>query len=172
VSLLAKIRTIIIMRTGRGFKVGSGESRTGEHFTMRGVTMNTLDLKVSAEDTGGDLAVFEQTGSKARGGPPMHIHPNQDEMFYVIEGEYRFRVGDDEYPMKAGDTIFLPRNVPHAFVQLTEKARVIVAYQPAGKMESFFRKTASWTNPPTAAEIARVFEEHDMVVVGPPLNAD
>jgi quercetin dioxygenase-like cupin family protein len=137
---------------------------------MKGVTPNTLDTKVSAEDTDGGLAMFVQTGTKARGGPPLHLHPNQDEIFYVIEGEYRFQVGDDEYAMKSGDTIFLPRNVPHAFVQLTETARMMVTYQPAGKMESFFRTTASWTAPPTVEEIACVFKDHDMIVVGPPLS--
>jgi cupin superfamily acireductone dioxygenase involved in methionine salvage len=93
-------------------------------------------------------------------------------MFYVIEGQYLYQVGEDKYEMKAGDTIFLPRNVPHTFVQLTEKGRLIVTFQPSGKMEEFFKKTSEWTSPPIQEEIAKVFEEHDMKVVGPPLKAE
>lgn len=102
----------------------------------------------------------------------MHIHHFQDEMFYVVEGEYLFQVGEDRHQVKTSDTIFLPRKVPHAFVQLTEKARMVVTYQPAGRMEEFFKKTDSWDSPPTAEEIARVFEEHGMKVVGLPLQVE
>jgi quercetin dioxygenase-like cupin family protein len=159
-------------RNTTGFKVGSGEARFGEHFKMKGVTLNVLDNKISSKDTGGELAVFVQTGFTPHGGPPLHIHPFQDEFFYILEGEYLFQVGEEKYHMKAGDTIFLPRNVKHAFIQLTEKAQVIVSYSPAGKMEEFFRKTDSWTTPPTQQEIIRVFGDHDMNVVGPPLREE
>jgi len=160
------------MRTNKGFKVDSGNARFGKHYKMKGVTLNTLDIKISANDTDGDLAIFEQTGLTPNGGPPLHIHPYQDEWFYVVEGEYFFQVGEDKYTMKLGDTIFLPRNVQHAFIQLTEKAKMIVSYLPAGKMEDFFKVTDSWTSPPTNEEIVKVFEEHDMKVVGPPLKID
>src|SRR3954469_6498942 len=138
---IAKIRLAVTMRTDKGFKVGSGEARFGTHYKMKGVTQNTLDIKISGKDTENDLAVFEQTGLSPKGGPPLHIHPNQDEWFYVIEGEYLFQVGEDKFQMKGGDTIFLPRKVPHAFVQLTEKGKMIVSYLPAGKMEDFFAAT-------------------------------
>jgi len=160
------------MRTGKGFKVNAGDARFGEHFKMKGVTLNTLDIKISGTDAENDLAVFEQTGLTPNGGPPLHIHPFQDEWFYVIEGEYLFQVGDDKYQMKSGDTIFLPRNVQHAFIQLTEKGKMIVSYLPAGKMEAFFRVTDKWTSPPTKEEIVKVFADHDMKVVGAPLKAD
>ncbi len=167
-----KIITTSMTRTNKGFKVNSDEARFGEHFKMKGVTLNVLDLKISSKDTDGDLAVFEQKGFTPKGGPPLHIHPYQDEFFYIIEGEYLFQVGDVKYPMKSGDTIFLPRNVQHAFVQLTEKAKVLVSYMPAGKMEDFFKTTDLWTSPPTVEEIAKAFEDHDMKVVGPPLKVD
>lgn len=160
------------MRTDEGFKVKVGAARFGKHYKMRGVTSNTLDIKISGNDTGGDLAVFEQTGLTPNGGPPLHIHPFQDEWFYVIEGEYLFQVGNDKYQMTSGDTIFLPRNVQHAFLQLTEKGKMIVSYLPAGKMEGFFKVTDAWTSPPTAVEIEKVFKEHDMKVVGPPLKVE
>lgn len=165
-----KIRSMRLPRTHDGFKVDAGEARFGVHYKMKGVTQNTLDIKISGTDTDSDLAVFEQTGLTPNGGPPLHIHPFQDEWFYVIDGEYRFQVGDDTYTMTAGDTIFLPRNVQHAFIQLSEKGKMIVSYLPAGKMEAFFQVTDQWTSPPSKEEIAKVFEAHDMNVVGAPLK--
>jgi quercetin dioxygenase-like cupin family protein len=139
---------------------------------MKGVPLNTLDIKISGRDTENDLTVFEQTGLTPKGGPPLHIHGNQDECFYVIEGEYLFQVGEERYQMKAGDTIFLLRKVQHAFVQLSEKGKMIVSYLPAGKMEAFFAVTDKWIVSPTKEEIIKVFADHDMQVVGAPLKVD
>ncbi len=160
------------MQTRKEFKVGSGEARFDIHYTMKGVTLNTLDIKISGKDTNNELAVFEQIGLTPYGGPPLHIHPYQDEWFYVLEGNYLFQVGDEKYSMKSGETIFLPRNVKHAFIQLTPQARTIVSYQPAGKMEAFFAATDKWTSPPTEQEIRKVFADHEMQVVGPPLKIE
>lgn len=168
----AKLTNNIMTRTNTGFKVNSGEARYGKHFKMKGVTLNVLDIKISSKDTNGDLAVFEQNGFTPKGGPPLHIHLYQDEFFYIIEGEYLFQVGDEKFQMKPGDTIFLPRNVQHAFLQLTEKGKVIVSYMPAGKMEDFFKFTDAWTSPPSLPEIKKAFEDHDMKVVGPSLKVD
>ena len=160
------------MRTIKGFKVGSGEARFGTHYKMKGVTLNILDIKISGKETENDISVFEQTGLTPNGGPPLHIHPSQDEWFYVIEGDYIFQCGDEKFNLKPGDTIFLPRNVQHAFAQLTDKGKMIVSYLPAGKMEDFFAVTDKWTSPPTKEEITKIFAEHDMKVVGPPLKIE
>lgn len=158
------------MRAGKGFQVKAGEARFGQHFKMKGVTLNILDIKISGKDTGEDLAVFEQTGLTPNGGPPLHVHPHQDEWFYVIEGDYLFQVGDEKMNLQKGDTIFLPRNVQHAFIQLSEKGKMIVSYLPAGQMEDFFKVTDQWTTPPSKEEVAKTFSDHDMQVVGPPLT--
>ena len=161
-----------IQNIHKGFRIKSGESRTGKHLKMKGVTLNVLDLKVSSKDTNGNLSVFEQIGFTPKGGPPLHIHPYQDEYFYVLEGEYQFQVDQEIYHLSPGDTIFLPRNIQHAFIQLSEKARVLVSYTPAGKMESFFETTDSWTTPPSEDLIKKTFTDHDMNVVGPTLKED
>ncbi len=160
------------MSTNNGFKVNEGDARFGEHYKMKGITLNKLDIKISASDTDNNVSVFEQTGLTPNGGPPLHIHPFQDEWFYVIEGEYLFQVGDVKYQMKSGDTIFLPRNVQHAFLQLTQRGKMLVSYMPAGKMEAFFKVTDNWTSVPTKEAINKAFADHDMVVVGPHLKVD
>ncbi len=169
---LTKTSFKFMKETINGFKVNAGEARFDKHYKMKGVTLNELDLKISSSDTDGNLAVFEQNGFTPKGGPPLHIHLYQDEYFYIVNGEYLFQVGEEKYQMKAGDTIFLPKNVQHAFVQLTDIARVIVSYMPAGKMEDFFKATDALTSLPSDKEIAKIFEDHDMMVVGPPLKAD
>jgi quercetin dioxygenase-like cupin family protein len=172
ISLFPKMTTMAKSTSIKGFKVNSGEARNGMHYKMKGVTLNKLDCKISSFDTDGALTVFEQNGFTPKGGPPLHIHLYQDEYFYIVEGEYIFQVGGEKYQMRSGDTIFLPREVQHAFVQLTETGRVIVSYMPAGRMEDFFKTTDLWTVPPSNTEIERVFEDHDMKVVGPPLKVD
>lgn len=169
-AMFARTKSMIETSIVKGFKVNAGEARFSTHYKMKGVTLNNLDIKISASDTNGQLSVFEQIGFTPNGGPPLHVHPHQDEWFYVLEGEYLFQVGDDRFELKAGDTIFLPRQVAHAFIQRSEKARVIVSYLPAGKMEDFFKTTNEWTHPPTQEEVVKVFADHDMNVVGPPLN--
>lgn len=167
---LSYTRTFFALHTRTPFVVASGQARFGKRFTMRGVTLNTLDIKISGADTDGALAVFEQIGQTPNGGPPLHIHLEQDEWFHVTEGEYLFQCGEERFQLKSGDTIFLPRGVPHAFVQRTGKARTVVSYLPAGRMEEFFAVTDRWTSPPSNEEVARVFAAHGMKVVGEPLR--
>ncbi len=155
-------------RTGRGFVVKANGSRYNESTVLFGGT-SPNDCKVSGKDTGGSLAVFEYTGN-VKGGPPLHIHHKQDEIFFIVEGEYTFKVGNDIYQLTKGDTIFLPRQVPHAFAQTSEKGRMYFMFQPAGKMEDYFRKLARFKGQPKPEEAAALFSEHEMKVVGPPLE--
>jgi quercetin dioxygenase-like cupin family protein len=169
--IFAKIKTNIFMRTEKGFKVKAGEARFGKRYKMKGIAPTVLDLKISGADTENDVAVMEVTGS-INEGPPLHIHLFQDEWFYVIEGEYLFQVGDDQYQMKPGDQIFLPRNVQHAYLQLTEKGKMMISFLPAGKMEAFYEVTDKWTSKPSKEEIEKVFVDHDMKLVGARLQSD
>lgn len=149
------------------FTVKAGAGRFGEKTKLFGKSPN--DIKVSAKDTGGMLSVLEYTGGEKEG-PPMHIHPNQDEIFYVLDGQYLFEVGGKRQTLTAGDLIFLPRNVPHTFAQLTDAGRMLFFMQPAGKMEDYFRTLGNMTNKPAPAEGAKIFADHDMQVVGPPIT--
>ncbi len=154
----------------KGFKTKAGEGRYHGHIQLKGVNSNTIDVKVSGKDTNGDFAIFEQTSVSPKKGTPLHVHPYQDEVFYVLEGSYRFKVGDSIYELNAGDSIFLPRKLPHAWSQLSERGKMTVMLQPAGKLEEFFVALAAFTSPPSGEEIARLFLEYEMKVVGPPLT--
>jgi len=165
-------RKTVADRDPKGFKTNAGEGRYHGHIQLKGVNQNILDVKVSGKDTNGDLAIFEQTSLSPKRGTPLHVHPNQDEVFHVQEGSYLFLVGEDKYSLKAGDSIFLPRAVPHAWTQLSERGRMTVIFQPAGKIEEFFVTIAALANEPTPAEMVRLFADHEMKLVGPPLKVD
>ncbi len=151
--------------TGKAFKVKSGEGRIHGHIQLKGVNENILDVKVSGKDTDGALAIFEQTSLSPKRGTPLHVHPFQDEVFYVLEGEYVFQVGEDRYKLKTGESIFLPRKVPHAWTQISNKGKMTVTLQPAGKLEEFFVTMAALKMEPTPEEIAKIFSNHEMEIV-------
>lgn len=158
------------IRSDSGFIVKAGEARKGKSFKLKGVNSNILDVKVSGEDTNGGFVLFEQTSITQGKGTPLHVHHKQDEVFYVLEGEYYFQVGEEKFKATAGDSIFLPMKVPHAWTQMSPKGRMTVLFQPAGKMENFFTTTAALDHEPSKEEMAKIFEANEMTVVGPPLK--
>lgn len=153
----------------KGFIVKNGEARFSEHMPMG---INPNDIKISSKDTDGMVCVFEYIG-KEKIGPPLHLHFDQDEVFYVIEGEYLFQSGKEQSILKVGDTIFLPRNIPHTWVQLSNKGKMIYLLQPAGKFEEFFQKFSVMTlkELPPMEEMQKFFMAHGMQIMGPPLSA-
>ncbi len=155
---------------GAGFppvlRVPAGEDRFGE---FRGLGISAIDFKVTSQD-GGGILILENT-FRAKGGPARHLHHDQDEWFYAIEGEFIFEVGQERVRLTPGDSLFAPRKVPHvwAFVGDT-RGRILVAFTPAGKMEAFFREvTKANAMPPQNPEIWRA---HGMELLGPPLPVE
>ncbi len=100
------------------------------------VEVTSLTLS-SSKDTDGDIFVFESIRIK-EGGPTYHYE--QDESWYVLKGEFRFKVGEQEFTAKEWDSVFGPRMVSHTFSRVGEgEARLLMFFQPAGKMEELFR---------------------------------
>ena len=155
-----------------GFKIPAGKGRIHGHLKLKGVNSNILDVKISGSDTNGDLAIFEQTSLSQGKGTPLHIHYLQDEIFYVLEGSYKFQVGEEKFDLTKGDSIFLPRKVAHAWTQVSRKGKMSVTLQPAGKLENFFVTMAALDHEPTKEEVAKIFLENEMEVVGPPIKGD
>src|SRR5215831_16885120 len=87
---------------------GPGEGRILQ------VLGSTITVKLAGEQTDGKYAVIEEA-SPVGGGPPLHIHHQEDELFYVQEGEVEFQLGEQHFRAKAGSVAFLPRNLAHTF---------------------------------------------------------
>ena len=154
------------LHPARAVLVPHGHSHRGEPLA---VGPDTWSLHVAAADTGAALSVMGWEG-RAPGGPPLHLHPDQDEVFMVEAGRYRFQCGDEQFELTEGDTLFLPRGVPHTFCQLGDSGRLRFLYTPAGAMEDFFRALAQLPGPPAPEVGAALFAAHGMQVVGPPLT--
>jgi mannose-6-phosphate isomerase-like protein (cupin superfamily) len=96
-------------------------------------------IKASAETTSGAFAIFEENEPVDTS---LHVHENEDELFYVLEGEHVFRVGDQEFRAGPGGLVFAPRGVPHAQRRVVPRTgRILVLASPAG-LEGFFRELA------------------------------
>lgn len=94
---------------------------------------------MSSDGSASALFVIEHA-SRKKGGPPRHLHHNENEWFYVIEGEYIAEVGSERFQLKPGDSLLGPREVPQAWAYVGEgPGKLLIAFSPAGKMEAFFR---------------------------------
>ncbi|RYY55762.1 MAG: cupin domain-containing protein [Chitinophagaceae bacterium] len=159
----------VFTRDKTGFKIASGKDRAGLPLSL--MEGDTFYTKVAGTDTDNDLYIFESTRVK-EGGPSYHIHDEQDEWWYVLEGDFLFRVGGKDFTAAKGDFVFGPRGVPHAFHKNGEgEARLLMGFQPAGKMEAFF-KLASEGKLKNATEQEReaLRNQHGFHSVGPPIK--
>jgi mannose-6-phosphate isomerase-like protein (cupin superfamily) len=155
------------LSSSKAITVAAGDDRFGE--AVRFIN-GRFDCKVSARDTNGDLCIYDTIRTE-KGGPPLHVHHAQDEWFFVREGEFIFQVGSDTFRLKAGDSLFAPRKVPHAFANVSDTGRLMIAYQPAGTIEQFFNDGSLVKNP-TPSVMQDLFRAHAMEIVGPPIKVD
>ncbi|MFD1257885.1 cupin domain-containing protein [Mucilaginibacter terrae] len=151
----------------KGYILKKGRNRFNEKTLLYG--NSPIDIKVSGKDTNGQLSITEYTGHE-KGGPPLHIHPLQDEVFYVLEGEHLFQLGTEQHLLGPGDSIFIPRGTPHAPCQTGPYCKMLFFFSPAGNMEDFFRTLAVTKGIPQPAEAKKLFEAQGMKIVGPPLK--
>jgi quercetin dioxygenase-like cupin family protein len=144
-------------------------TRPGEGTTIQGPAGGPLTFMARGEQTGGALTAVQNVVAPGDG-PPIHVHAAEDECWYVIEGDLRFKLGEEIALAPAGSFVFVPRGTPHGFQNIgDEPARILVMFTPAG-MERFFDSFAAL---PDGAAIPEAFRrlggEVGMDVVGPPL---
>jgi quercetin dioxygenase-like cupin family protein len=133
---------------------------------------NEVTIKISSGDTGGAYTVFEGWTQPLQG-PPLHLHREQDESWYVLEGEYRFEVDGQEIYAREGDTVFAPRGSRHTFMNVgTRPGRVLTTVVPGG-LDVFFEELERATphgTIPDPVKMLPIFERHGMELLGPPLS--
>jgi len=101
----------------------------------------TILVRASADTTGGAFAVFEEVPPLVD--TPLHVHANEDELFYSLEGEHIVEVGDEELRIGPGGVVFAPRGVPHSQRRVVPgEGRLLIMTSPAG-FEGFFRELAA-----------------------------
>ena len=117
-----------------GYAVAAGE---GERTWIVG---DTMTFKTTGESTGGSLLLIENLTAPG-GGPPPHIHTREDEFFYVLDGTFEIRIGDEIHTLGPGGFAYAPRGTVHNFHNTAETAsRILVGFTPGG-IEGFFRES-------------------------------
>jgi quercetin dioxygenase-like cupin family protein len=100
-------------------------------------------VHLRGDQSGGTAALVELAMPAGGSGPPLHVHPQHGEGFYVLEGEMTFQVGDEVVTAATGSFAFAPRGVSHTLANLGERdARILVLCAPAG-FESYFERLAA-----------------------------
>ena len=115
--------TISPERAQLGYLLDENE---GEAFWLLGMLQT---IKISRDDTAGQYGLIEVV-VRPGDGSPWHVHPEEDEWFYVLEGEVTFWVADTRLSLPAGSFAFGPKGVPHTFYAEAAGARALVGFQP------------------------------------------
>jgi quercetin dioxygenase-like cupin family protein len=101
----------------------------------------TILVRASAESTGGAFSLIEELPPMAD--TPLHVHANDDELFYVLEGEHVIEVGGREHAIGPGGMVFAPRGIPHSQRRAVPgEGRLLVMTTPGG-LDGFFRELAA-----------------------------
>ena len=107
----------------------------GDKQTFFGGGLHTWKLRT--EDTEGAFFVFEDVMVHDKC-TPLHLHPEADEVVFVLEGEILLKVADEEHHVRAGGMSLTPRGTPHAFIVLSDRARIVTMQTP-GIGQEFYR---------------------------------
>ena len=134
-------------------------------------------IKASAGETGGRVAVIHHLGPQDAGSP-LHVHHQENEWFYILDGELTVWVGGEVIRAPAGSFVFGPQGTPHTFtVSSPQGASFLLVTEPGG-FEAFMRTCAEPAHsltlppppasPPDLAQIAAIAAEYGIEIVGPP----
>ncbi len=132
-----------------------------------------ITVKVTEQETGGAYLLFEDLldGGKVT---PLHLHPDADETFCMLEGEIALFIDGERRILGAGGVVFIPRGVPHAFMVTSAQARMWCLQTPSSG-EAFYRMASEPVvegQPPAPVDFARVQEAaaatNAIQILGPP----
>jgi quercetin dioxygenase-like cupin family protein len=120
--------------TPKGYAAAAGE---GERLWIVG---DTMTFKATGESTGGSVVLIENLTAPG-GGPPPHVHTREDEFFYVLDGTFEIRIGNELHAVGPGGFAYVPRHTVHCFRNRADTpSRILVGFTPAG-IEGFFRES-------------------------------
>lgn len=161
--------------------ISSIEEREGEN--SRWFFQNLMQIHATGETTNGKYFMAELS-APVGDEPPLHSHPNEEEAFYVLEGQMTVWVGDEEpIVLNKGDYAFLPRDVPHIYKvtsQIEARWLGIISPAKADGFEGFVREISSPAekqtlplalSPPTPEEMkkmSKIGEKYGIEFLGPP----
>ena len=147
--------------TRRAFVLMPGEGRSIDMGAF------AMSVKASSDETAGAFSLLEAT-EPAGFGPPMHIHHDAAEAFYVLAGEYRIFLEDREFTCPAGSFIFIPAGLRHGFRVGDEPSRKLNLYNPSAMVGYFNELAAAFASPdPDPEHLDEIAERYGMEITGP-----
>jgi quercetin dioxygenase-like cupin family protein len=139
--------------------------------------VHLLTWLAEGKHTDGRYSLSEALIPKAGGEPPPHTHTREDESYYILEGEFTFRIGEQTVEAGPGDYVWLPRGIEHSFELKTEQAKALITIAPAGLEEAFKQVSEPARaptlppppeEPPNIEEIVALFGEYGVEFAPPP----
>ena len=141
--------------------------------------LDTLKIFTAlAEDTAGRLTAWEELLPQ-RSSPPLHVHRDDDEAWYVLDGSLTFQVAEATWTAETGSFVWAPRGRPHTFRVDSPSARLLALTVPGG-FDRFVRATGRPAEdatlppppegPPDLAALVAAAGEHGIDILGPPLT--
>ncbi|NIK68348.1 cupin domain-containing protein [Paenibacillus sp. BK720] len=123
-----------------------------------------MAVRLHSNQVGGAISVVEAR-VPSRMGPPKHIHNEREETFEILEGTFRFQVGDKEFDATPGTSVLVPRGTPHAWVNAgPDLGRILFIFTPGG-IDDFFPEIGRHS----LEEIVQIAADNDTVIIGPPM---
>jgi quercetin dioxygenase-like cupin family protein len=162
--------TVVSPERVGGYSLDAGE---GDAYWLLGMLQI---VKISGAETGGAFGMVEVT-VRAGEGSPWHVHREEDEWFYVLEGELTVWVGDECCSLSPGSFAFGPKGIPHTFYGGTDGAKALVGFSPF-QFEGFLHEVgepagARVLPPPLAeapdpARLIPIAARNGFDILGPP----
>ena len=164
--------TAVEDRGAHGYTLAHDE---GEAFWLAGMLQT---VKIGQADTGGRYGLIEALVPPGLGSP-WHVHPEEDEWFFVLEGNLTVYVGEQRIDLTAGGFAFGPEGVPHTFIGAgPETTRVLVGLSPL-QFEGFLREAGQPATarvlpprpvgpPADPQRMAAIARRHGVIILGPP----
>ncbi len=149
------------------------DGNEGEAFWLLGMLET---VKISGRDTDGRYGLLELV-VPAGVGSPWHVHPEEDEWLYGLDGEVTVWVGETRMSLTAGSFVFGPKGVPHTFYVESGVARLLVGFAPM-QFEGFLREVGEpalervvpppLDGHPDMERLASIGERNGLIILGPP----
>jgi mannose-6-phosphate isomerase-like protein (cupin superfamily) len=157
---------------GYGGPVSEGTAHLpgeGENYEMGG---SRLSLKATEAETGGAFFLSETTVEPGFAGPPLHIHHELTDMFYVLEGTLTFRVGEETIEGPPGTFVCAPPGTPHTFSNPSPEPVRFLNFNVPGGFERYMRDLVeAWEEaggPPDPAALGAIASRYDFELAAPP----
>ena len=143
--------------------------QAGEGTRLETPTGAFIQVKTGSPDTSGALSMLELHDQPGNG-PARHVHTREDEVWWVLQGSYRVKVGDEMFQLSEGGMAWGPRGTPHAFQNVgAAPGRLLIITTPAG-VEAFFERFAGLLPGPVDQDVlSAVGRPSGIDFVGPPL---